>query len=141
MRDGIEKTLLILDHKIRAGVEIIRDYDEQLLSIQANGAELNQVWTNLIDNAIDAMNGRGQLLIRARRENSAVVVEIGDQGQGIPSDLVSRIFDPFFTTKEPGKGTGLGLDIVRRIVVDRHHGEISVQSAPGDTRFIVRLPT
>jgi signal transduction histidine kinase len=140
VHEGLEKTLVILGHKVRAGIDVRRDFDEHLPPIQANGAELNQVWTNLIDNAIDAMQGHGQLLIRTRREDSRVVVEIGDQGPGIPSELASRIFDPFFTTKEPGKGTGLGLDIVRRIVVDGHHGEIAVESIPGDTRFIVRLP-
>ena len=141
VHDGIEKTLVILDHKIRGRIEIRREYEEHLPTIQANGAELNQVWTNLIDNAIDAAEGGGRLLIRTRQENNALIVEIGDQGPGIPPDLVSRIFDPFFTTKEPGKGTGLGLDIVRRIVVDGHRGDISVESSPGDTRFIVRLPT
>jgi signal transduction histidine kinase len=140
VHEGIEKTLLVLNHKIRAGIQIRREYDDHLPRIQASGAELNQVWTNVIDNAIDAMQGRGQILIRTRRENDVVVVEIGDQGPGIPSGLISRIFDPFFTTKEPGKGTGLGLDIVRRIVVDGHHGDVSVESSPGDTRFIVRLP-
>ena len=140
VHDGIEKTLLILDHKIRTGIVIRREYAAQLPTIQANGAELNQVWTNLIDNAIDAMHGHGEVLIRTRLENRSVIVQIGDQGPGVPADLASRIFDPFFTTKEPGKGTGLGLDIVRRIVVERHHGEISVESKPGDTRFIVRLP-
>lgn len=141
VHEGIEQTLVILDHKIRGRVEVRREYDDQLPTIQANGGELNQVWTNLIDNAIDAADGCGRVLIRTRQENNAVVVEIGDQGPGIPAELVSRIFDPFFTTKEPGKGTGLGLDIVRRIVVDGHHGDISVESTPGDTRFIVRLPT
>jgi signal transduction histidine kinase len=140
VHDGIEKTLLVLGHKVRPGIQIRREYDEHLPHIQANGAELNQVWTNLIDNAIDAMQGRGQIVIRTRRENSTVVVEIADQGPGIPPEVMSRIFDPFFTTKEPGKGTGLGLDIVRRIVVDGHHGDVSVESAPGDTRFSVRLP-
>ena len=140
VHDGIEKTLLVLGHKVRPGIQIRREYDAHLPHIQANGAELNQVWTNLIDNAIDAMQGRGQIVIRTRRENSTVVVEIADQGPGIPPELMSRIFDPFFTTKEPGKGTGLGLDIVRRIVVDGHHGDVSVESAPGDTRFSVRLP-
>ena len=137
---GIEKTLLVLGYKLREGIQIVRDYDAHLPTLQANGAELNQVWTNLIDNAIDATQGRGQVLIRTRLEDNVVVVEVGDQGPGIPPDLVSRIFDPFFTTKEAGKGTGLGLDIVRRIVVDQHHGEITVESVPGDTRFIVRLP-
>jgi signal transduction histidine kinase len=140
VHDGLEKTLLVLHHKTRSGVQIRREYDDHLPRIQANGAELNQVWTNLIDNAIDAMHGQGQIVIRTRRENGTVVVEIEDQGPGIPPELMSRIFDPFFTTKEPGKGTGLGLDIVRRIVVDGHHGDVAVASAPGDTRFSVRLP-
>jgi len=140
VHEGIEKTLLVLGHKLRPGIQIVREYDERLPAIQANGAELNQVWTNLIDNAIDALDGRGQIFIRTRHDDDAVVVEIADQGPGIPGDLVSRIFDPFFTTKEVGKGTGLGLDIVRRIVVDAHHGEIFVESTPGDTRFVVRLP-
>jgi signal transduction histidine kinase len=140
IHEGLEKTLLVLGHKLRPGIQIIREFDEQLPTIRANGAELNQVWTNLVDNAIDAMQGRGRISIRTRHEDNAVTVEIGDQGPGIPSDLASRIFDPFFTTKEPGKGTGLGLDIVHRIVVDAHHGDISVESKPGDTRFFVRLP-
>jgi signal transduction histidine kinase len=140
IEEGIEKTLLVLGHKLRPGIQILREYDAHLPTIRAHGAELNQVWTNLIDNAIDAMQGRGQISIRTRHENSAVIVEIGDQGPGIPSDVASRIFDPFFTTKEPGKGTGLGLDIVRRIVVDGHHGEISVESKPGETHFAIRLP-
>jgi signal transduction histidine kinase len=140
VHDGIEKTILVLGHKIRPGVEIVRDYDEHLPRIQANGAELNQVWTNLIDNAIDAIQGHGQVLVRSRLDGKDIVVEIEDHGPGIPAELVSRIFDPFFTTKEPGQGTGLGLDIVRRIVVERHHGDISVESEPGATRFIVRLP-
>jgi signal transduction histidine kinase len=140
VHEGIEKTLLVLDHKIRSGIHIRREYCEDLPAIRANGAELNQVWTNLIDNAIDAMQGRGEVVIRTRKENDMIVVEIGDHGPGIPSDLTSRIFDPFFTTKEPGKGTGLGLDIVRRIVIDGHRGDVSVESTPGDTRFIARLP-
>jgi len=140
IHDAIEKTLVILGYKLRAGIEVIRDYDAHLPRVLADGSELNQVWTNLIDNAIDAMDGHGQVRIRTRRDGHSVLVEIADQGSGIPRELASRIFDPFFTTKEVGKGTGLGLDIVRRIVVDRCHGEISVESAPGDTRFVVRLP-
>ncbi|HKS69327.1 MAG TPA: ATP-binding protein, partial [Ktedonobacterales bacterium] len=137
---GIEKTLVILGHKLRSGVEVIRDYDDHLPRVVANGSELNQVWTNLIDNAIDAMDGHGQIRIRTRHDEHAVLVEIVDQGPGIPHELASRIFDPFFTTKEVGKGTGLGLDIVRRIVVDRYHGEVSCESVPGETHFLVRLP-
>ena len=140
VHEGIEKTLLVLDHKIRGGIHVHREYDPQLPLIRANGGELNQVWTNLIDNAIDAMAGSGEMHIRTRHEGNDIVVEVADQGPGIPPDVVSRIFDPFFTTKEPGKGTGLGLDIVQRIVRDGHRGDILVESAPGDTRFTVRLP-
>src|SRR5262249_48282175 len=125
VRDGIEKTLLVLDFKLRAGVEIVREYEADLPRILADGAALNQVWTNLIDNAIDAIDGHGPILIRTRREANTVVVEIEDHGPGVPADQVSRIFDPFYTTKDPGKGTGMGLDIVRRVVVDGHHGEVS----------------
>ena len=140
IHEGIEKTLVILGHKIKGGVEVVRDYDSALPRVLADGSELNQVWTNLIDNAIDAMSGQGQLLIRTRSDEHAVLVEIVDQGPGIPSDLARRIFDPFFTTKEVGKGTGLGLDIVRRIVVDRYHGDVTFTSVPGETHFLVRLP-
>ena len=140
VHDGIEKTLIMLGAKMQSGLEVVRDYDEQLPVIRANGAELNQVWTNLIDNALDAMNGRGRLTVRTRHADGAAVVEIEDTGPGIAKDVESRIFDPFYTTKEAGKGTGLGLDIVRRIVVDGHRGEISVDSRPGQTRFTVRLP-
>ncbi|MGZ6387874.1 MAG: ATP-binding protein [Ktedonobacterales bacterium] len=140
IHEGIEKTLVILGYKLRAGVEVIRDYDDDLPRVLADGSELNQVWTNLIDNAIDAMDGHGQIRIRTRHDEHSVLVEIADHGPGIPPELASRIFDPFFTTKEVGKGTGLGLDIVRRIVVDRYHGEVSLESAPGGTRFFIRLP-
>jgi signal transduction histidine kinase len=140
IHDGIDKTLVILGHKLRQGVEVVRDYDESLPRVLADGSGLNQVWTNLIDNAIDAMDGHGQVRIRTRRDGDFVLVEIADQGPGIPSEVASRIFDPFFTTKDVGKGTGLGLDIVRRIVVDGCGGEISFETAPGDTRFRVRLP-
>ena len=140
IHEGIEKTLVILGYKLKGGIEIIRDYDSDLPHILADGSELNQVWTNLIDNAIDAMSGQGQIRIRTQRDGNAVLVEIVDQGAGIPSDLSARIFDPFFTTKEVGKGTGLGLDIVWRIVVDRYHGEITFKSVPGETRFLVRIP-
>ena len=140
IHEGIEKTLVILGHKLKSGVEVVRDYDSGLPRILADGSELNQVWTNLIDNAIDAMNGQGQLGIRTRRDEHAVLVEVIDHGPGIPDDLAARIFDPFFTTKEVGKGTGLGLDIVRRIVVDHYRGEVTFTSRPGETRFLVRLP-
>jgi signal transduction histidine kinase len=140
IHEGIEKTLLILGYKLRTGVEVMRDYDPDPRPVLADGSELNQVWTNLIDNAIDAMGGHGQVRIRTWHDAHAALVEIGDEGPGIPAELASRIFDPFFTTKDVGKGTGLGLDIVRRIVVDRYHGEVTVDSKPGDTRVLVRLP-
>ena len=140
IHDGIEKTLVILGHKLRRGVEVVRDYDEHLPRVMADGSELNQVWTNLIDNAIDAMDGHGQVRIVTRHDEANVLVEIIDQGTGIPPEIASRIFDPFFTTKEVGKGSGLGLDIARRIVVDRYHGELTFESSPGETRFRVRLP-
>jgi signal transduction histidine kinase len=140
IHDGIEKTMVILGHKLRSGVEVIREYDDTLPRALADGSELNQVWTNLIDNAIDAMDGQGKLHIRTRREAENILVEIADEGPGISPELASRIFDPFFTTKDVGKGTGLGLDIVRRIIVDRYRGEVTVESVPGDTRFLVRIP-
>ncbi|BAZ11806.1 hypothetical protein NIES4071_36320 [Calothrix sp. NIES-4071] len=139
IHEGIESTLTILKHKLKYGVTIKREYGE-LPKIYAYGRELNQVWTNLIDNAVDAMNGRGDLTIRTFREQNNIVVEIQDTGSGIPPKVRSRIFEPFFTTKGVGAGTGLGLDITRRIVVQRHHGDISFDSKPGDTRFRIRLP-
>jgi len=140
VHDGIESTLVILGHKLKKGVQVVREYDRSLPKICAQGGELNQVWTNIIDNAIDAMDGKGTLTIRTARENDCVLVEIGDTGQGIPPEVERRIFEPFFTTKDVGKGTGLGLDISYRIVVRRHHGDLRVESQPGDTRFRVLLP-
>lgn len=140
VHQGLESTLTMLGHKLRGGITVVRDYDRSLPRIHAAGAELNQVWTNLIDNAIDAMDGKGELRIRTRREGEDVVVEIGDMGHGIPPELQPRIFEPFFTTKDVGHGSGLGLDIVYRIVVTEHQGDITLRSAPGDTVFTVRLP-
>lgn len=139
VHEGIENTLTILKHKLKYGMVVKRDYAE-LPRIYAYGPQLNQVWTNLIDNAIDATAGKGHLWIRTSLEAEYILVEIADDGVGIPSDLKSRIFDQFFTTKEVGKGTGLGLDIARRIVVGQHKGKISFESRPGNTRFQVRLP-
>ena len=135
IHDGLESTLIILGHKLKKGVKVVRDYDRSLPKICAQGGELNQVWTNIIDNAIDAMDGKGTLTIRTARDRDCVLVEIGDTGPGIPPELQRRIFEPFFTTKDVGHGTGLGLDISYRIVVRRHHGDIRVESKPGDTRF------
>ena len=139
LHKGIESTLIMLTHQLKGGVEIVRDYDPELPRICAYGGELNQVWTNLITNAVDAMNGKGRLGIRTRREIDNIVVEISDTGSGIPPEVQPHIFEPFFTTKGVGEGTGLGLDIVSRIV-RKHHGDIRFLSKPGDTRFRVCLP-
>jgi signal transduction histidine kinase len=136
----LDSTLIMLSRKIGDGVKVIKDYDRSLPDVPVYGAEMNQVWTNVIDNALQAMGGSGTLTIRTSRVDDSVLIEIGDTGPGIPADIVSRIFEPFFTTKPVGEGTGLGLDISYRIVVNKHHGDLSVQSVPGDTRFLVRLP-
>ncbi len=138
--EGIDSTLVMLRSKLKTGITVEREVDPVLPHIEAYGSELNQVWTNLIDNAVDAMNGRGRLIVRARRDDDHVVVEVEDDGPGMPESVRQCIFDPFFTTKEPGKGTGLGLSTSRNVVVKRHGGSIDVESRPGSTRFIVRLP-
>jgi signal transduction histidine kinase len=138
--EGIESTLVMLGHKLRNGVTVVRDYGADVPRIEANPGELNQVWTNLIDNAIDAMDGDGTLRIATRADADDLVVEIVDSGAGMGPDVQARAFEPFFTTKEVGKGTGLGLDISRRIVADRHHGRITIDSVPGQTVLRVRLP-
>ncbi len=139
VKEGIESTLTILKYKLKGGVTVHRAYGN-LPPISAYGNQLNQVWTNLIDNAIDATNGKGQIWIRTAQEGDRVLVEIADDGVGIPPEIQPRIFEQFFTTKEVGKGTGLGLDIARRIVVGQHKGDIRFNSQPGETRFQVRLP-
>jgi len=136
---SLETTLIILNHKLKRGVAVKRDYEKVPLLVNSFGSELNQVWTNIIDNAIDAMEGKGELRIHTYREDGCVVVEIGDNGPGIPLDIQKRIFEPFFTTKGVGEGTGLGLDTVQRIV-KKHRGNIQVKSMPGDTSFQVWLP-
>ena len=140
IHEGLESTLTILNHKLKHGVDVKREYDLTLPRVTAYGSELNQVWTNLIDNAIDAMSGRGQLTVCTAREGDCALIEIADDGPGIPPDVQSHLFEPFFTTKGVGQGTGLGLDTSRKIVVDRHGGDIRVTSTPGDTRFQVVLP-
>ena len=135
---SLETTLTILHHKLKQGVDVKRDYQPVLL-VNSFGSELNQVWTNIIDNAIDAMHGKGELRVRTYREDGSAVIEIGDNGPGIPADVQPHIFEPFFTTKGVGQGTGLGLDTVQRIV-KKHRGNIQVTSKPGDTRFQVWLP-
>ena len=135
----LASTVLMLSDKLK-GVEVRKEFDKSLPKIPAYAAELNQVWTNLIDNAVQAMGGTGTLTLRTSHDNENIVVEIGDTGPGIPPDIQRRIFEPFFTTKPVGEGTGLGLDIAWRIVVNKHHGDLRVESVPGDTRFQVCLP-
>ena len=136
---SLETTLTILNHKLKQGVTVQRDYQKIPLLVDSFGSELNQVWTNIIDNAIDAMQGKGELRVRTYRDDNCVVVEIGDNGPGISPEVKPHIFEPFFTTKGVGEGTGLGLDTAQRIV-KKHRGTIQVTSKPGDTRFQVWLP-
>ena len=136
----LEATLLMLSAKIGKQIRVVKDYDRTLPQVSAYASELNQVWTNIIDNAVQAMAGVGTLTIRTARADDSMLVEIGDTGPGVPEDIRSRIFEPFFTTKPVGQGTGLGLDISWRIIVKKHHGDLRLVSAPGDTRFQIRLP-
>ncbi|HEX6522383.1 MAG TPA: ATP-binding protein [Streptosporangiaceae bacterium] len=136
----LESTLLMLAAKIPAGIKVVKEFDRTLPRIPAYAAELNQVWTNLIDNAVSAMNGQGTLTVRTGMDRDQVFVEFADTGPGVPPEIHERIFEPFFTTKPVGQGTGLGLDISWRIVVKKHHGDLTVESVPGDTRFRVWLP-
>jgi signal transduction histidine kinase len=143
---GLDSTLKIFAHRTKGGIEVRRDYDRSIPKIPAFAGELNQVWTNLISNALDAMTDgaekpvKGVLTVRTRLEGNDAVVTIGDTGAGIAPEIRERLFEPFVTSKPAGQGTGLGLETARRIVVNRHRGSISVESAPGDTRFEVRLP-
>ena len=140
LHEGLDNTLLILRSKLTSGIVVRREYASDLPKIEAYGSELNQVWTNLIDNAADALEGQGEITIRTRTDGDQVVVEIEDNGPGIPAEVQPRIFDSFFTTKPPGKGTGLGLDISYKIVVEKHRGDIQLDSKPGKTQFQVSLP-
>jgi signal transduction histidine kinase len=136
----LDSTLAMLAGKIPPGIRVVKDYDRSLPAIPAYAAELNQVWTNLVDNAVSAMGDAGVLTIRTGLDRGQVFVDICDTGPGVPPEIRQRIFEPFFTTKPVGQGTGLGLDITWRIVVNKHHGDIAVESGPGNTRFRVRLP-
>ncbi|MEU9211883.1 ATP-binding protein [Streptomyces sp. NPDC048415] len=136
----LDSTLLMLSGKMGSGIKVVKEYDRTVPRIPAYPGELNQVWTNLIDNAVSAMGGEGTLTVRTALDRDQALVEFGDTGTGVPPEIRDRIFDPFFTTKPVGEGTGLGLDISWRIVVNKHHGSLQVQSVPGDTRFQVRLP-
>jgi signal transduction histidine kinase len=141
VQEGLETTLTILGHKLKhTQIAVVRDYDPTLPRLTVHGAELNQVWTNLLDNAIDAVREQGTITIATRRDGNCVEIDIGDDGPGIPPEIRDRVFDPFFTTKEVGRGTGLGLDTARRILVDRHHGSLTLESGPGHTVFRARLP-
>jgi signal transduction histidine kinase len=137
---GLDATLVMLGAKIGPGITVVKEYDRSLPGVPAYAGELNQVWTNLVHNALDAMAGEGTLTLRTFRDGDYAVVEVGDTGPGIPAELRHRVFEPFFTTKPVGQGTGLGLDVSWRIVVKRHGGDLRVISTPGDTRFQVRLP-
>jgi signal transduction histidine kinase len=141
VHEGLETTLVVLGHKLRhASIKVGRDYDRSLPRLTVRGSELNQVWTNLLDNAIDAITDGGTITVATRHDGDCAVVEITDDGPGIPSEIRDRIFDSFFTTKEVGSGTGLGLATARRIVVEGHNGSLTVDSRPGETIFHVRLP-
>ena len=141
VREGLEQTLVILRHRLRDGVEVVREYAEDVPDIDAYGSELNQVWTNLVDNAVDAMDGRGTITLRAEPDpdGEGVRVSVCDTGPGIPPEVRQRLFEPFYTTKPPGKGTGLGLHISHNVVA-RHGGRVEVESEPGRTCFVVTLP-
>jgi signal transduction histidine kinase len=136
VRDGLESTLTMLGHKLKGGVTVVREYAD-LPQVEAYAGELNQVWTNLIDNAVDAMDGQGTLTIRTRAQGDWVIVELADTGPGMPPEVVARAFEPFFTTKDVGKGTGLGLDIARRIIVERHGGLIDIDSPVAEDKGTV----
>jgi signal transduction histidine kinase len=140
VHEGLENTLVIMQHKLKKGVTVKREYAADLPRIEAYASELNQVWTNIIDNALDAMNGKGEIKIKTYGQDGRIVVEIVDNGPGIPQEIQSRIFDPFFTTKAPGHGTGLGLHISHDIIANRHHGQLTVESKPGETKFRAVLP-
>jgi signal transduction histidine kinase len=139
LRELLKSTLVMMSGKL-VGIQVVKDFDASLPPIPAYAAELNQVWTNIIDNAVGAMGGSGTLTVRTRRDGANAVVEIGDTGPGIPAEIRNRIFDPFFTTKPIGEGTGLGLDITWRIVVKKHNGDLRVESEPGNTVFKIVLP-
>ena len=144
LREGLDTTLVILKHKLKhTSIEVVRNYDPALGKVMVLGAELNQVWTNLLDNAIDALGETGTITLTTRADGDCAEIDIADDGPGMSEDVRRRVFDPFFTTKDVGKGTGLGLDTARRIVVDRHHGSLVVESSttpPTGTVFHIRIP-
>lgn len=140
VHEGLDNTLVMLRSKLKKGITVRRDYCTYLPRIEAYGSELNQVWTNIIDNAVAAMDGQGEIILRTHYEGSWITIEIEDNGPGIPQEIQNKIFDPFFTTKPPGEGTGLGLNISHNIIVQKHQGQITVDSQPGHTCFQIKLP-
>jgi signal transduction histidine kinase len=141
LHEGLETTLAVLGHRLKhTHIKVLRDYDKSLPKLTVRGSELNQVWTNLIDNAIDALGESGTITIATRPEAGGARVDVSDDGSGIPEEIRERVFDSFFTTKDVGRGTGLGLATAHRIVVDRHRGTLTVDSEPGATTFHVWLP-
>jgi signal transduction histidine kinase len=140
VHEGLNDTLVMLRSQLKGGINVQKDFDENLPAINAYGSELNQVWTNIIDNAIGAMDGKGNIIIKTYKEKMWLVVQISDSGPGIPKEIIGKVFDPFFTTKPPGEGTGLGLNISHNIIVQKHKGKINVQSGPEGTSFEVKLP-
>ena len=141
LHEGLETTLAVLGHKLKhTSIAVVRDYERSLPKATVRGSELNQVWTNLLDNAIDALGESGTITIRTRLDGECALIEVADDGPGIPADAQDRVFEPFFTTKGVGAGTGLGLDTARRIIVDRHGGSLSFESEPGATVFRAWVP-
>jgi signal transduction histidine kinase len=140
VHQSLEDTLVMLRPRIGDGVTVVKDYEEGLPPVQAHAGELHQVWMSIIDNALDAIQERGSLTLRTRTESPWIVVEVEDDGPGVPTEMQSRIFDPFFTTKPPGSGTGLGLNLSHNLIVQKYQGRITVHSHPGSTRFEVCLP-
>jgi signal transduction histidine kinase len=141
LHEGLDTTLMVLGHKLkRTRIRVVRGYDRELPRLTVHGAELNQVWTNLLANAIDALGEQGTITITTRQDDGCAEVDIADDGPGVPAEIQDRVFEPFFTTKDVGSGTGLGLDTSRRIIAERHRGSLTLESAPGHTVFRVRLP-
>jgi signal transduction histidine kinase len=140
IHEGLNDTLVMLRSQLKSGITVQKDFDESLPQVQAYGSELNQVWTNIIDNAINAINGQGEIIIKTFQEEGWLVVRITDTGPGIPEEILGKVFDPFFTTKPPGEGTGLGLNISHNIIVQKHKGKISARSGQGETCFEIKLP-
>ena len=140
VHEGLDSTLVMLQNRLKTGVEVQRRYADDVPMIEAFPGELNQVWTNIIDNAVDAMGGEGVVVLTTERDGDEVVVRLADNGPGVPAEIADTIFDPFVTTKKAGDGTGLGLSISHGIVTQKHHGTLSMTSRPGETEFVVRLP-